>query len=39
MNMKGGLKLLGIAEEASENKRVQRYLREGVIALIKDLKI
>ena len=39
MNMKGGLKLLGIAEEASENRRVQRYLREGVIALIKDLKI
>ena len=39
MNMKGGLKLLGIAEEASENKRVQRYLKEGVIALIKDLKI
>jgi len=39
MNMKGGLKLLGIAEEASENKRVQRYLKDGVIALIKDLKI
>jgi len=39
MNMKGGLKLLGIAEEASENKRVQRYLREEVIRLIKDLKI
>jgi hypothetical protein len=39
MNMKGGLKLLGIAEEASENKRVQRYLKQGVIALIKDLKI
>lgn len=39
MNMKGGLKLLGIAEDASENKRVQRYLKEGVIALIKDLKI
>ena len=39
MNMKGGLRLLGVAEEASENKRVQKYLREGVIALIKDLKI
>jgi len=39
MNMKGGLKLLGIAEDACENKRVQRYLKEGVIALIKDLKI
>ena len=38
-NMKGGLKLLGIAEEACENKRVQRYLREEVIRLIKDLKI
>lgn len=39
MNMKGGLKLLGIAEEACDNKRVQRYLKEGVIQLIKDLKI
>jgi hypothetical protein len=39
MNMKGGLQLLGIAGEASEDKRVQRYLKEGVIALIKDLKI
>jgi hypothetical protein len=39
MNMKGGLKMLGIAEDACENKRVQRYLKESVIALIKDLKI
>jgi len=39
MNMKGGLRALGIAEEASENKRVQRYLREEVVKLIKDLKI
>jgi len=39
MNFKGGMKLLGIAEEASEDKRVQRYLKEGVISLIKDLKI
>ncbi len=39
MNFKGGMKLLGIAEDASENKRVQRYLKEGVIKLIKDLKI
>ncbi len=39
MNMKGGLKLLGVAEEVGENKRVQKYLKEGVIQLIKDLKI
>lgn len=40
MNMKGGLKMLGIAEDAIDNnKRVQRYLKESVIALIKDLKI
>jgi len=39
MNMKGGLKMLGIAEEACENKRVQKYLKEEVIRLIKELKI
>jgi len=38
-NFSGGLRLLGIAEDASHDKRVQRYLKEGVIALIKDLKI
>ena len=40
MNMKGGLKMMGIAEDAIDNnKRVQRYLKESVIALIKDLKL
>jgi hypothetical protein len=38
-NFNGGLRLLGIAEDACNNKRVQRYLKEGVIALIKDLKL
>lgn len=39
MNMKGGMRMLGIAEDAIENKRVQKYLQEAVIGFIKDLKI
>lgn len=39
-NFKGGLKMLGYAEDAIDgNKRVQRYLSEEVIRFIKDLKI
>ena len=39
MNFKGGMKMLGIAEEATDNKRVQKYLQEQVIKFIRDLKI
>jgi hypothetical protein len=39
LNMKGGNKILEIASEARGNNRVQKYLREGVIQLIKELKI
>lgn len=39
MNMRGGLRALGIAEDASKDNRVQRYLKNEVIRLIKDLKI
>ena len=40
MNFKGGMKMMGIAEDAIDgNKRVQRFLKEEVIRLIKDLKI
>jgi len=39
MNFNGGLKMLGIAEEASTDKRVQRYLKTEVMKFIKDLKI
>jgi hypothetical protein len=39
-NFNGGLKMLGLAEEAcAEDKRVQRYLKEHVLRFIKDLKI
>ena len=39
MNMKHGHKLLGIAKDAQADKKVQRYLKEEVMRLIKDLKI
>jgi len=37
--MNGGQALLNIAKEAGEDQKVQKYLREGVIRLIKDLKL
>ena len=39
MNMRHGHKLLDIAKDAQTDKKVQRYLREEVTRLIKDLKI
>ena len=39
MNMKHGHKLLGIAKDAQNDKKVQRYLKDEVVRLIKDLKI
>ena len=39
MNMRGGHKVLEIAREAGEDQKIQKYLREGVISLIKDLKL
>jgi len=39
MNMKHGHKLLDIAKEAKGDKKVQRFLKEEVLRLIKDLKI
>jgi len=39
MNMRHGHKVLEIAGEAKENQKVQKYLREQVVRLIKDLKI
>jgi hypothetical protein len=39
MNMKQGHRVLEIAGEAGENQRVQKYLKEQVTRLIKDLKI
>ena len=39
MNMKGGHKVIEMAADASANQRVQKYLKEQVTRLIKDLKI
>jgi len=39
LNMKYGHKVLGIAGEASADARVQKYLKEEVIRLIKDMKL
>ena len=39
MNMRNGYKLLDIAKDAQNDKKVQRYLKDEVVRLIKDLKI
>jgi hypothetical protein len=39
MNMKHGHRLLDIAKDAQGDKKVEKYLREEVMRLIKDLKI
>jgi hypothetical protein len=39
MNMRHGHRMLDIAKDAQSDKKVQRYLREEVTRLIKDLKI
>ena len=39
MNMRGGAKAFEVAREAAEDQKVQKYLREQVTRLIKDLKL
>ena len=39
LNMKNGHRALEIAKEAQENQRVQKYLKEQVTRLIRDLKL
>jgi len=39
MNMKHGHKVLEVAREARGNKKVERYLKDEISRLIKDLKI
>jgi hypothetical protein len=39
MNMRGGHRVIEHAAEISENKQVQKYLRDQVLRLIKDLKL
>ena len=37
--MRGGHKVLDVAREANGNAKVQKYLKEEMIRLIRDLKI
>ena len=39
LNMRGGHQVLGIAAEAQEDKRVQKYLKDEALRLIKELKL
>jgi hypothetical protein len=39
MNMRHGHKMLDIAKDAQNDKKVQRYLKDEVVRLIKDLKL
>jgi len=39
MNMKHGHRLIEVAKEARGDKKVERYLKEEVMRLIKDLKL
>jgi len=39
LNMRGGHQLLGVAADVRENQKAQKYLKEGILRLIKDLKI
>ena len=39
MNMRGGQQVFEMAREANGNQKVQKYMKEAVTRLIKDLKI
>jgi hypothetical protein len=39
INMKNGHKVLDIARDAKDDKKVQKYLKEAVTSLIRDLKL
>jgi ABC-type phosphate transport system ATPase subunit len=39
MNMKYGHRLLEVAKEAGEDNKVQKYLKNEVVKLIRELKI
>ena len=39
LNMRGGQRMLEVAAEVRENQKAQKYLKEGILRLIKDLKI
>jgi hypothetical protein len=39
MNMRGGAELFEVAREASKDRKVQKYVQEGVMRLINELKL
>ena len=39
MNMRGGMQVFEMAKDASTDQRVQKYMQEAVVRLIKDLKL
>ena len=39
MNMRGGQQVFEMAREATQDQKVQKYLKQGITALIKDLKL
>tara|TARA_B100000073_G_C23507365_1_gene482262 strand:- start:92 stop:718 length:627 start_codon:yes stop_codon:yes gene_type:complete len=39
LNMRGGHQLLGVAKAVRHDKKAQKHLKEGVISLIRDLKL
>jgi hypothetical protein len=39
MNMRGGAQVFETAREAAQDQKVQKYLKQGIQALIKDLKL
>jgi hypothetical protein len=39
LNMRGGHRVLEVAAEVRENQKAQKYLKESILRLIKDLKI
>jgi hypothetical protein len=39
MNMRGGMQVFETAREAAQDQKVQKYLKQGITGLIKDLKL
>ena len=39
MNMRGGQQVFEMAREATQDQKVQKYLKQGIVSLIKDLKL
>ena len=39
MNMRHGHRVLDVARDATQDQRVQKYLKEGITRLIRDLKL